>query len=56
MLLVVQTMMVRVSRPRPLFKTLALGSDKTFGQESGGHPDDEFKSVACPPEGIRTES
>ena len=48
--------MTRVLRPRPLFKTLALGLDKTFGQESGGHPDNEFKSVACPPEGIRIES
>ena len=56
MLLVVQTMMARVSRPRPLFKMLALGPDKTSRQESGGHPDDEFKSVACPPEGIRKES
>ena len=41
-------MMARVLRPKLLFKTLALGLDKTSGQESGGHSDDEFKGVACP--------
>ena len=49
-------MMARETRPRLLSKTLALGPDKTSGQESGGHSDEEFESVACPPEGIWTEN
>ena len=49
-------MMARETRPRLFSKTLALGLDKTSGQESGGHPGEEFESVVCPPEGIRIES
>ena len=49
-------MMARVSQPKLSSKTLALGLDKTFGQESVGHPNEEFESVTCLPEGIWTES
>ena len=49
-------MMAREMRPRLLSKMLALGPDKTFGQESGAHSGEEFESVVCPPEGIWTES
>ena len=49
-------MMAHKTRPRLLSKTLALGLDKTSGQESGGHSNKEFESVACPLEEIRTES
>ena len=49
-------MMAREMRPRLLSKMLALGPDKTSGQESGGHSGEEFESVACPPEGIWTKS
>ena len=48
-------MMARETQPRLLSKTLALGPDKTSGQGSVGHPDEEFESVTCPPERIRTE-
>ena len=41
-------MMTHETRPRLLFKTLALGLDKTSGQGSVGHPDEEFESATCP--------